>query len=62
MYDSQKKYIKDNIKKVTLNYKSDDYKKLESISNDNNIKVSTMCKAMIDYCIINNIDITAYLK
>ena len=57
MYNAQKRYIKENIKKITLNYKNDDYTKINSIAIDNNIKISSMCRAMINYCIKNNISI-----
>lgn len=57
MYNAQKKYIKENVKKITLNYQNNDYITIKNIAEDNNIKMSSMCKAMINYCIENNISI-----
>lgn len=60
--DAQKKYMKNNNKRIPLNYKTSDYNIIEQIAIDNNIPVSTLCKCYIKYCIDNNIDIQSYIK
>lgn len=62
MTESKRKYQNNNIKNVTLTYKIDDFEKIKTIATDNNTTVSALIKATYNYCIDNNIDITAYLK
>lgn len=62
MYDAQKKYKKNNIKRITMDYKISDFENIESIAIDNNIKTTTLIKIYVQYCIDNNIDISTYLK
>jgi len=49
--DARKEYFKKNIKRITLNYKVEDYNSISDTALDNGIKITTFCKACIRYCI-----------
>lgn len=60
---ADKKY-NDSVKKICIKikYDSDKYNTITDIVVNNNSNYANVVNAMIDYCIINNIDISAYLN
>lgn len=60
---AEKKYH-DSVKHISIALKKDSekYNIITDIAINENCSTSKIINAMIDYCIINDIDITAYLK
>ena len=59
---ADKKFL-DSVKNIAVQLKKDDiiFLTLDDISKDKNTSYSKVVKAMIKYCIDNNIDISSYI-
>lgn len=59
--EAQKKYEKENIKRITLTYRKNDAEAVKKYADDYNTTTSNYIKSCIKYITDNNIDISKYI-
>lgn len=60
--DWQKEYDKNNMKLTSIKHSTAERKQWEEIAKKNGLKLATFTRACVNYCIENNIDLSAYKK